>query len=183
VPKAAKRKKTASAKELSLQKRAIRELMALDKALSSTVSGSALAKQARALERALASRSPRKATTQRRVEAFTAAARKYSPPARRVLKKTRKVAARKAKTETGVVVKTAPTGTPGIVKSEKRNKAVRYQTRVYQCLADYETCCQHHDWKTCAAMCTLCIVDALKALGLGPAAYLGAKSLVGLIGH
>jgi hypothetical protein len=179
----AARRKTTSTKERALQKRAIRELKALDKALSGTVSGSALAKQARALERALASRSPRKATTQSRVEAFTAVARKYSPPARRVLKRKIRVAARKAKTETGVVVKTAPTGTPGIVKREERNKTVRYQTRVYQCLADYETCCQHHDWKTCAAMCTLCVVDALKALGLGGAAAVGIKSLVGLFGH
>ena len=82
------------------------------------------------------------------------------------------------------VVKTAAsrkakTATPGIRKRLERNKQVRYKTRVFKCWGDYHTCCEHGDWKACAAWLALCITNELKALGLGPAAYIGVKFLIG----
>jgi hypothetical protein len=96
VAKAARRK-TTSSKEREINKRAIRELRAVSDVFSWTVSGIDLAKEARALERALAAPNSRKATTQRRVQSFAQAAAKYSPPDRVMKRVAKKAAARKDK--------------------------------------------------------------------------------------
>jgi hypothetical protein len=160
VAKAARQEARSS--EARRIKRAIREL----RDVSDTLSGSTLAKEARALERALAAPNSRKATTQRRVKAFAQAAAKYSPPVRvsRVAKKRTKDASK------------AQTATPGIVNREERNKRDRYEKGVFKCGSDYHKCCQQHsDWKLCAALLALCITNELK--WLGAAAY-GVKYMI-----
>jgi hypothetical protein len=170
VAKATRREATSS-REREINKRAIRELRAVSDKFSRTVSGFTLANEARALERVLAAPNSRKATTQKRVQAFAQAAAKYSPPDRVMKRVVKTGAARKAKT-----------ATPGIIKRAKKNQQVRYKTHVFKCLGDYEECCQQRDWKFCAAWLSLCITHELKvlpALGLGTAVSVGFKYVIG----
>jgi hypothetical protein len=138
----AARRKTASSRQRALNRRAIRQL----RSVSEDFSGTTLAKEARALERALASRNPRKTTTQRRAQAFAEAAAKYSkagrpspslgtpswgppisimiPPGRVLKRMKKKVSAAKA---------TKKTATPGIAKRQTRDANRRYTKGVFQC--------------------------------------------------
>jgi hypothetical protein len=186
VAKAASRK-TTSAKERKINERAIRELKAVSDAFSRTASGSDLAKEARALERALAAKHPRKATTQSRVQSFARAAAKYSPPGRvkKMAKKVRWRTAAKKDFERHVGRPATPEikKTPGIIKREEKNKQVHYKTGVFQCLGDYEACCQQRSWKFCAPWLAVCITHQLKILqAVGITAGV-AGGLRGMIGH
>jgi hypothetical protein len=171
VAKAARRQAT-SPRQRAINKRAIRQL----RSASETFSGTDLAKEARALERALASTNPNKPTTQRRLQSFVqAAAKQGSPrPTPKTLKRVSKAASKKAAR--------TPTATPGLAKRAQGNTRVRYQTAIFRCWDDYQTCCQHNDWRICAAWLAICTTNQLKALGslgLGPAAYIGIKHLIG----
>lgn len=111
--------------EQAISKKAIRRLQSV----SENYSGSAVARQADALGRALASPNPRKATTQRRIQSFAIAAADYAPPVR---------GTKKAKTSgTKRAAKTAAKR-----KTVSKNKSPPYKTAVFKCWSDYETCCQ-----------------------------------------
>jgi hypothetical protein len=145
------RRKVASTKQKPINKRAIRQLQSVSKDFTG------LTKEARALERALASPNPNKATTQRRVQAFAQAAATYAQPVH-ATKKTKKLAV--AKIAKRITAKTLPS----------------YKTAVFKCLGDYETCCRNVDWRFCAALAALCITNQLKALGtVGATAYTAFK--------
>jgi hypothetical protein len=167
VAKAATQK-TASAKQRALNTRAIRQL----RSVAESYNGTALGKEARALERALASHNPSKATTQSRAQSFAQEAAKYPLPSR-----VGKKAAAKSKTAA-----TKKTGTPGIVMRARASARNHYKTRVFKCVGDYGICCQQANWRLCAAWLAVCIsneLQVLKALGLGPAAYVGVKYMIG----
>jgi hypothetical protein len=100
------------------------------------------------------------------VQSFAQAAAKYSPPDRAMKRVAKKAAARKAKT-----------ATPGIIKRAEKNKQVRYKKGVFQCGDEYHNCCQHGDWKLCAALLALCITNELKWLGAATA--VGVKYVIG----
>ena len=142
------------------------------------------------MERALASRNPRKTTTQRRAQAFAEAAARYSkagrpspslgtpswgppisimiPPGRVLKRMKKKVSAAKA---------TKKTATPGIAKRQTRDANRRYTKGVFQCGDEYHKCCQQGAWKVCAALLALCITNELKWLGTATA--VGVKYVIG----
>lgn len=158
-------RRRAPSRQQTLNKRAINELQSV----SEKYRGTDLAKQATALQRALASSRPSKAATQRRLQSFAVAAAKKSPSRKaKVMKKT---------VRGGGGGKQRPTA--GITKTLGRNTKASYQTAVFKCWGDYQTCCQHAHWGTCAAWAALCIANQLKALGLGPAAIIVIKTMVG----
>lgn len=165
------RRQATSSRQRAINKRAIRQL----RSVSETFSGTDLAKEARALERALASTNPNKATTQRRLQSFVKEAAKRGSPRTtpKTFKRVSKAASKKAATTPA---------TPSIAKRAQRNIRARYQTAIFRCRDDYLTCCQHDDWRICAALLVICITNqlrALGALGLGPAAYISIKHLIG----
>jgi hypothetical protein len=144
-------------REQAISKKAIRQLQSV----SENYSGSAVARQADALRRTLASPNPSKATTQRRIQTFAIAAADYAPPAR-------------------ATKKTKPSGPKRVAKTAARSKTLSksppYKTAVFKCWSDYETCCQHGDWRMCASLAAICIANQLK----WPAA--GAFTLIKLFG-
>jgi hypothetical protein len=166
---------TASAKQRALNTRAISQL----RSVSKSYSGTTLAKEASALERALASSNPSKATTQRLVQSFAQEATKYPLPSRVGKMTAAKTVKGKGRSKDAATKKT---GTPGIVSRARASASNRYKTRVFKCVGDYGICCQQADWRFCAAWLAVCIsneLQVLKALGLGPAAYVAVKSMIG----
>jgi hypothetical protein len=162
VAKTAKRRDTP--RQRAINKRAIRQLQSV----SEEFSGTALAKEARALERALSSANPNKATTQRRLQSFAqAAARQASPKA---TPKTMKRAVTSSKKS-------------AIGKRAASSARTRYQSAVFKCWGDYETCCKHADWKLCAALLAICVTNQLKALGFGTGAGAAYFTIKHLLGH
>lgn len=120
-------------------RRAIREL----RSVSEQYSGTDLAKQAHALELALASPETTQAATHRRVMALAKAAE---------AKGSARGSAR-------------PRRTASAAKTGKRTTKTKpsYQTRIFKCRGDYEMCLQRGGgFKTCAAWAALCISNQLK---------------------
>jgi hypothetical protein len=89
-------------------------------------------------------------------------------PPGRVRKKAKKV---------GAVRTTKKTATSGFAKRQSRDANRRYAKGIFQCGDDYHTCCQHGDWKVCAALLALCITNELKWLGTATA--VGVKYVIG----
>ena len=135
---------------------AIREL----RSVSEQYGGTELAKQAHALELALASPETSKATTHRRVMALAEAAA--------------------GSASSQPKVKRASAG-----KTGKRKAKPSYKTGIFRCRGDYEACLQSGGgFKTCAALFALCISHELKlapALGIGTGAWGAVKIILG--GH
>ena len=165
MAKTAKRRDTP--RQRAINKRAIRQLQSV----SEQFSGTALAKEARALERALASANPNKATTQRRLQSFAQAAARQGSPSR---------AAPKTMKRGATGSKRSGSKRSGIEKRARSSARAHYQSAVFKCWGDYQTCCKHADWKLCAAWLAICVTNQLKTLGLGTATYFSIKHLIGL---
>ena len=127
---------------LSPTRRAISEL----RTVSKQYSGTELAKQAHALELALASPETTQAATHRRVMALAKAAEAKGS--------VRGSARPRTKTRTASAAKTA-----------KRTTKAKpsYKTPIFKCRGDYEMCLQRGGgFKTCAAWAAVCISNQLK---------------------
>jgi L-serine deaminase len=158
----------ASANDQEINERAIRRL----KSVTEKFSASTVAKRATALERLLASTNPDQAATDQHVRSFFEAARSHvaSSGGRVATEMVRgqigKAPATKKAATTKKTAKKKATTTKKIAKKLSRSKTKSsYNTQIFKCWDDYQTCCQTGNRKVCASLAAICISKQLAWAG------------------